>query len=138
MYLDSTEATGSQPHVMEGQSDGEGVTKLNHKVTDSLQKRLSPRLRRGWRDGDGETKTTRPRWSDEENADRDCATKRTPTEMARRRRHDGAGATKTARRSWRNGDDATELARQRRCDGAGATKISATEATTRESSEIWT
>ena len=36
MYLDSTKATRSQPHVMEDQSDGEGITKLNHGVTDSL------------------------------------------------------------------------------------------------------
>jgi len=40
LYLDSIEATRPQPHVTEGQSDGEGITKLNHKVNDSLRKRL--------------------------------------------------------------------------------------------------
>jgi len=46
MYLDSTEATGSQPHVMEGQSDGEGVTKLNHGAS------ATETARRSWRNED--------------------------------------------------------------------------------------
>jgi len=64
-------------HVMEGQSDREGVTKLNRRVTDSLQKRLQLRLRRRWCDEDGETNSAtemkrqrerRWRWRDEDGA----------------------------------------------------------------------
>jgi len=87
VYLDSTEATGSQPHVTEGQSDGEGVTMLNHEVTDLLRMRL----RRRRHDEEGAKKTVRSRWRDEDSANGDGV-----TETAWRRRRDGDNAAEAA------------------------------------------
>jgi len=77
VYLNFTEVTGSQPHVTEGQSDREGVTKLNHGVTDSLRMRLPQRLWRRRRNEDRATKIARPRWRDEDSADKDGVMKTT-------------------------------------------------------------